>query len=139
MEMDQGPSHVEETFRQARSTASDAVSGAADTISGAADTIRDRFDEGFAFARKNLSKVGNPLPSRNTLERAQSSLTDIFERQPLVLGAIGLAIGVAVAGALQTTEVENEWVGELSYNVKEDLSTQAGAVARRTREAGDTL
>jgi hypothetical protein len=131
-----GQSRVQETFRQARSTASDAMSGAVDQISGVADSMRDRLDEGVAYARENMS---SPLPDRDTLERARSSLSDVFERQPLVLGAIGLAIGAAVAGAFQTSEIENELVGELSDTVKEDLSTRSEAVAKHVREGVNTL
>ena len=61
-----------------------------------------------------FQQVGNPLPDGDALERARSSLSNIFERQPLVLGAIGLAIGAAVAGAFETSEIENEWVGSLA-------------------------
>ena len=71
--------------------------------------------------------------------KAQSSLADLLERQPLVLGAIGLAIGASVAGAFRTSELENEWVGDLSDDVKADLNTRAGAVSQSVREASDTL
>jgi hypothetical protein len=63
----------------------------------------------------------------------------LLERQPLVLGAIGLAIGAAVAGAFRTSDVENEWVGELSDSVKADLNARAAAVSQSVREASDTL
>ena len=47
-----------------------------------------------------------------------------------MLGAIGLAIGAAVAGALHTSDLENQWVGDLSDDVKADLNTRAGAVSQ---------
>ena len=139
MEMDDGHSRLRETIRQAGSTASDAVSGAVDKISDATDSIKDRLDEGMTYARENFTEIGNLLPDRDALERARSSLSDVLERQPLVLGAIGLAIGAAVAGAFQTTRVEKEWVGDLSDTVKEDLSTRAEAVAQRVRAGADPL
>jgi hypothetical protein len=139
-EMDhEGHSGMEETFHRARSSASDAASGAAEMISEAADSIKDRFDEGIAYAQENFNKMGNGLPDRQTLEWAQSSFSDILERQPLVLGAIGLAIGAAVAGAFQTSEIENEWAGELSDTVKEDLTTRAEAVVESVREGVDIM
>ena len=132
-EMDhEGSFRVGETVRDAGSAASDAMSGAA-------DKIRDRFDEGVAYARENFSKLGNPLPANEALTKAQSSLADVLERQPLVLGAVGLAIGAAVAGAFQTSDLENEWIGVLSDDVKADLNTRAGAVAQSLREGSDTL
>jgi hypothetical protein len=71
--------------------------------------------------------------------KAQSSLSDMLERQPLVLGAVGLAIGAAVAGAFQTSQIENELVGETSDDVKDDLGRRGNAVSKALREASDTL
>jgi hypothetical protein len=132
-EMDhEGSFRVGETLRGAGSAASDAMSGAT-------DKVRDRFDEGVAYARENFGKLGNPLPGKEALKKARSSLADVLDRQPLVLGAVGLAIGAAVAGAFRTSDLENEWVGKLSDDVKADLNTRAGAVSQSLREASDTL
>ena len=123
-EMDhEGSSRVGETLRDAGNAASDAMSGAA-------EKIRDRFDEGVAYTQESFDKLG---------AKAQSSLADMLERQPLVLGAIGLAIGAAVAGAFRASDLENEWIGDLSDDVKADLNTRAGAVSQSLREASDTL
>ena len=116
-----------------------ASTAASDAMSKAADQIKDRFDEGTAYARDNFSKLGETLPGKETFSRAQSSLSDLLERQPLVLGAIGLAVGAAVAGAFRASDLENEWVGEYSDSVKEDLNERAGAVSQSVREAADTL
>ena len=131
-EMDNGLSLHNEALPGATSAASDAVSGAA-------DAIRDRFDEGVSYARENFSKLGEALPRRATLAQAQTSFSHLLERQPLMLGAIGLAVGAAVASAFTTSDLENEWVGELSDSVKEDLNVRAGAVSQSVREASDTL
>jgi hypothetical protein len=132
-EIDQDRSFgVGETMREPRKAASEA-------ISGGADKIRDRFNEGVTYTRENFRKLSNPLPGKEALTKAQSSLADMFERQPLVLGAIGLAIGAAVAGAFQTSELENDWIGDLSDDVKADLNTRVGAVSQSLRESSDTL
>jgi hypothetical protein len=132
-EMDNGSSqHLGETLREAKNTASEAVSSAA-------DGIKDRFDEGVTYARENFSTLGVAMPRKETIARVQSSFSDLLERQPLLLGALGLAVGAAVAGAFSASDLENEWVGELSDSVKEDLNSRAGAVAQSVREASDTL
>ena len=128
----EGSFRISETLREAGTAASDAMSGTA-------DKIRDRFDEGVAYARKNFSKLGNPLPGKEAFAKAQSSLADVLDRQPLVLGAVGLAIGAAVARAFRTSDFENELVGELSDDMKADLNTRVGAVSQSLREASDTL
>jgi hypothetical protein len=128
----------EESFR-AGETLREAGTAASDTMSEAADKIRDRFDEGVAYARENFSKLGNPLPGKEAFAKAQSSLAGVLDRQPLVLGAVGLAIGATVAGAFRASDLENEWVGELSDDMKADLNTRVGAVSQSLREASDTL
>jgi hypothetical protein len=128
----------EESFRVGEAVR-EAGHAASDAMSGAADKMRDRFDEGIAYARENFSNLANPLPGKEAFTRAQSSLAGVLERQPLVLGAVGLAIGAAVASAFEASDLENEWVGELSDDVKADLNTRAGAVSRSLREASDTV
>jgi hypothetical protein len=123
---------VNETVRNARTAASDAMSGAAETMS-------ERFDEGIAGAREMFDRVGRALPRKEAFMQVQSSLSDLLERQPLVLGAVGLAIGATVAGALAKSSLEDEWVGDLSDSVKADLKERAGAVSQSVREGVDTL
>ena len=65
--------------------------------------FRDRFDEGVAYAQENFGKLG---PGKESLTKAQSTLADMLERQPLVLGAIGLAIGAAVSGAFRASDLD---------------------------------
>jgi len=120
-------------------TLRDAGSAASDAVSGVAGKVTDRFADGVAYARENLGNLANPLPGSEAFTRAQSSFADVLERQPLLLGAVGLAVGAAVAGAFQTSELENEWLGEFSDDIKTDLNTRVGAVSQSLREASDTL
>jgi hypothetical protein len=132
-DMDDGSSqHVRETLRDVTSAASDAVS---DT----AAAIKDRFEEGATKARENIGKLGDALPRKESIAQVQSSFSDLLERQPLLLGALGLAIGAAVAGAFRTSDLESELMGKLSDRVKEDLNARGDAVSQSVREASDTL
>jgi hypothetical protein len=130
--MDQASRSINDTIRDARTAASDAMAGAA-------ETMNERLDEGLAGARETFNRLGQALPKKETLKQAQSSLSDLLERQPLVLGAVGLAIGATVAGALAKSSLEDEWVGDLSDGLKSDLKERAGAVSQSAREASDTL
>ena len=114
-------------------------SAASDALSGASEKVRRHFDDGVAFARENLSSFADALPGKESLTKAQSSLAEALERQPLALGVVGLAIGAAVAGAFPTSDIENQSVGELSDTVKADLNRRAGAVSQSLAEASDTL
>ena len=92
--------------------------------------------QGAAYARDNFNRLGEKLPGKEALS---SSLSDLLERQPLVLGAVGLAIGAAVASAFRSLDLENEMVGKYSDCVKQDLTERAGAVSQSLSEAADTL
>jgi hypothetical protein len=129
---DEASRGINETVRKTRTAASDAMSGAA-------ETVNERFDEGVAGARDMFDRVGRALPRKETFMQAQSSLADLLERQPLVLGAVGLAIGATMAGALAKSNLEDEWVGNLSDGLKADLKKRAGAVSQSVQEASDTL
>ena len=132
-EMDhEGSFGLGETLHDARTATSDAVSKAA-------DQMKDRFDESTDYAWDMIGQLDEILPGKETFTRAQSSLADLLDRQPLVLGAIGLAVGATVAGAFQSSALENEWVGEYSDSVKGELNERAGAVSQSVREAADTL
>lgn len=120
--------------RQSSSAVSEATAGAAEAISNVAGSIKDGFEKGVGYTQDNFRRLGNPLPDRHTLERARSSIADVLEQQPLMLGAIGLAIGAAIAGAFQPTRIENEWLGEASESLKEDLSMRAKVAAERMGE-----
>jgi hypothetical protein len=72
----------------------------------------------------------------------QSNLKDTFERQPLLLGAIGLAIGAGMAAAAPPTQLETEYAGDaaqkLTAHAKDLASAQVqrvAAAAERTLEA----
>lgn len=62
--------------------------------------------------------------------RAQRGFFDMLQEQPLVLGAVGLAVGAAVGAALPTTETEDEWLGDARDQMKD-------RAARLTREQLD--
>ena len=116
-----------------------AASSASDFVSGAAETVRQNLGDSMAQARDRIGNLANPLPGKEAFAKLQSSLSDTIERQPLVIGMIGLAIGAAVAGAFRASDLENEWAGDLSDSVKADLGTRAQAVTQSLREASDTL
>ncbi|WP_426435457.1 hypothetical protein [Bradyrhizobium genosp. P] len=123
----------------ARGTLRAATGAAADSMSEAGENVRDRFDEGVAFAREQFGKLDKPLPVKETLTKAQSSLGDMLERQPLVLGAVGLAIGAAVAGAFRTSDIEDQYIGGISDDVMGELSKRGTQVSKALREAADTV
>jgi hypothetical protein len=71
---------------------------------------------------------------------AQQSMAELFERQPLVLGAVGLAIGAGIAASLPTTETETRFMGEASETLREKAYDLASDKAHEVKSmAGRAL
>jgi hypothetical protein len=71
-------------------------------------------------------------------------LDEMIQDHPLVMGALALAVGAAIGGALPRTRTEDEYLGEYSDHAKETARTTAereyekgrrvaGAVAEEAR------
>ena len=87
---------------------------------------------------KTVSHYARSIPDSGAemVGSVRASLTELFESQPLALGAIGLAIGAGIAAAVPVTKTESEYLGEASDTFKEKVkqfadeqSTRAGEVA----------
>jgi hypothetical protein len=72
-------------------------------LSGAATEATSALNEGLKSVASAGGDYGRVL---------KSQLSDSLERQPLLLGAIGLAIGAGIASSFATTEAEKGWIGE---------------------------
>jgi hypothetical protein len=87
--------------------------GAAAGLDRAARAGSDYADAAYDYAQ-NVPDAGSAL-----FYTARDNLSELFRAQPLALGAIGLAIGAGIAAALPATDVEAEYLGEASDNLKE--------------------
>jgi hypothetical protein len=66
----------------------------------------------------------------------QQRLSESLERQPLLLGALGLAVGAAIASAIPRTAVEDEWMGSEASAVRDRLGHLAGDAKNFAMERG---
>jgi hypothetical protein len=129
--------------RKASDVAANTSSSMTEKMQQAAGSASDTFSQQTEhLARTGEEKLrsapGMVPPLREGFANAQSALTDLLDRQPLVLGALGLAIGAGVASAIKTTSLENELAGSYSDEVKDEIKTRAERVVETTqRAAGD--
>jgi hypothetical protein len=123
---------VRETVTDAAEIVSDKaaslVDSAKSSASGAVSQARSAVDRQDTFAG-----VGGAL---------QENLAATFERQPLLLGAIGLAIGAGMAAAVPSTQMEADLAGDAAEEVMstvQEMASEAAdtatAVAERTLNA----
>ncbi len=114
-----------------------AAGAASDAVSNTAEKVKGRLNDGIASAQDALSGIADSSAGKQTYEKARSSLASAFERQPLRLGAVGIAIGSAVAGAFRATALESETMGRLSDDVKNDFrQAHAGRGTEPSRSLG---
>ena len=109
------------------SSLTDQLPGAA----AAADAARAVRESG-AAAMDRATEFGRSLPDTGAelYGNARDRIGQLFDQQPLLLGALGLAIGAGIAASLPSTDIEAEWFGETS----DELKAQARDFARRETE-----
>jgi hypothetical protein len=126
----------------ARSNLRSGAESIGDRVSSATETLRDGGAAGLdRVARAGSEAAGAaydyaqhiPEAGGALFSTARENLSELFRAQPLALGAIGLAIGAGIAAALPATDLEAEYLGEASDNLKEKAadfaSEQAGRAA----------
>lgn len=96
-----------------------------DTASSLSEGARSRAHA----ARRAAADAGSRAARRG--RHAQEGIVRMMEEQPLVFGALALAIGAAVGGALPRTRTEDEWVGAHSDRLKHAASDMAKEEGRK--------
>jgi len=125
---------------QGRTSGQNIKDGVSNTIGAVKDSVADAV----GHAGDMVRTIPNPIPQmipqmQQGYGQARTALSDLLDKQPLVLGAVGLAIGAAVAGAFPVSDMENEWAGPSSDDVKAEVQARATAVADKARGRIDDL
>jgi hypothetical protein len=112
--------------------AADAIASAYDATTNVATSAADTISNVATSAAHNVQETGSKWA--NTV---QQNIAELFERQRLLLGAVGLAIGAGVAASIPTTEAENKVMGGASDFVREVVSEKAANVREMAGAAMD--
>ncbi|WP_152047215.1 DUF3618 domain-containing protein [Aureimonas psammosilenae] len=117
-------------------TASSVGQAARDYGSGAADALRG----GGQAAADGLRSVGSG--AYGVGRRAQRGFLDTLQEEPLIFGAIALAVGAAIGASLPSTRTEDELLGDTrdrlrdqAYAYGKDAVESAKGVAAETYKA----
>lgn len=151
---------VGDALASTASRVSDAARQVGDAISsgaeGAATMFRDTASAGYdALKSKGEAAAGGMARTANDTGRStaefgrefgnsvQQNLSQTLERQPLLLGVIGLAIGAGIASAFRSTKMEQDMMGEAGAAVKDkiqEISTKSTEFAsQRAKEVLDEV
>lgn len=116
--------------------ASDAAGSVASLVPEISETDADK---AFEVISEAGATVGNRVNSAAVAGREygvaiQSRLSASLEKQPLLLGAIGLAIGAGIASTFATTSVESELMGEQGTVAREKLQSLSDVARDRAQQ-----
>jgi hypothetical protein len=108
---------------QASRAASSASALDLDTGSDRAAEMKDNLTAGAQQVRERVTTAAQSGWDASAALRGQ--LSDSLERQPLLLGALGLAIGAGIASVLPATETERELVGDKASALRDEVKNRA--------------
>jgi hypothetical protein len=124
-----GVSSVKESAQSAAGKVSAAAGSAAEATSHA---MHDMTDSASAYLG-DASQAGGEMG-----ERMKSSFLEALEREPLVMGALGVAVGAAIGAMMPVTRTERENLGEASQSMRKAAeSALSEGVEKAKGVAGD--
>lgn len=130
-------SHAGDGVRGMLQRAGDAASSVKATMSGAAQSSRDSLADAGASARARAAQLGQGL--RSGTDSARRGLRAMLEEQPLLVGAMGLALGAALAAALPRTRAEDRLMGEPSDRLADEALRAGEAQLQKTGQAAQDM
>jgi len=73
------------------------------------------------------------------VRRAREGFKSLFEEQPLLIGALGIAVGAAIGAALPATEQENRLLGEMRDKSLSGLKERGAETYNRARDSASRM
>jgi hypothetical protein len=142
-------SKAKETISDAAAQVKDASSQAKDTTmhlrdaataAGAAfgDTLSTTYDRAATGAGRAASTISDSASRIGSSAAASSrNVVDFCRDQPLVLAGIGLAVGAAIGALLPRTQAEDQFMGGVSGELKEQTKEFAGEQLEKAKKVGE--
>jgi hypothetical protein len=118
-----------EALGSARARATATIDAVSETASQASRRVSESASDAAHQLRRGMHDARDRAASVS--RKVRNGVTTIMEEQPLVLGAVGLAIGAAMAAAFPSTRIEDRIAGPHSDQVKKELKDAASDAADR--------
>ena len=121
---------VSDTVSETAQAASRMASNATAAVSDAASSVYRGGTDAASYAVNQASQAG-----RTT----RDNFVQAFERHPLIIGGVGLAIGAVIAASLPTTAVENRLLGDTSDDLRDRASKMGSEGYEAAKAAGQRI
>jgi hypothetical protein len=111
-------------------TAASAKGRAAETGRRAGEAVTSRVHQAGDAMSSRMHQAGDAAADAygrmsDRAARAQRTVADIIEDEPLIVAGLGLAVGAAIGAMLPPTDTENRVLGEHRDRLKEDVEGMA--------------
>jgi gas vesicle protein len=111
-------------MQSTRDSLSSGVQSTKQSLTSGVQSARDSLTSGMQSARERASQIGETAGRQ--VDRARENWDYILRENPLVLGAVGLAIGALAAALAPRTRTEDQLMGETRDKLV-DQAKQAGS------------
>jgi hypothetical protein len=101
-----------------------------ETFNKTTDAAKQSVSQTTYAVKENVNKTANLAQAQ--ARRARQGFNSLLEEQPLIIGALGIAIGAAIGAALPSTEQEDRFMG----GVRDKALANAKELGATTYEKG---
>jgi len=115
------------------SSVRDTMSSVTDTVSNQASSLVDTMRDTYSSSIDRVSDMTDR--ASDYTRNARSGLSTLATEQPLVLGALGLLAGAALAAMLPRTQIEEEYVGSAAQQLRDQATNMASDTFERAKNA----
>jgi Protein of unknown function (DUF3618) len=135
---------LESTATAARSQMASSIQVGKDSVNSTKDAMTEGINRTSDAVKEGVNRTTATVKDtvRRTAtsaqmqaERARQGFNSLLEEQPLILGALGIALGAAIGAVLPSTEQEDRLVGEMRDKAMEKAKQLGGEAYEKGRDA----
>ncbi len=115
--------------------ASDLAHGAAEKLGDAASHLKDGISGAAAHAKHSAQSMGGGAADLG--QKVQRGFMDTLDQEPLVIGALGLAVGAAIGASLPASRLEDRAFGAARDQVLEKAKSKVGEGFDTVKDAAE--
>lgn len=124
-------------LRSGADTMSSGISKIRTSIGEAATSTGDSGETAFKAASEQMSAARDW--SGDVIDNIQDNISTLLREQPLVLGAVGIAVGAAVAASLPLTDIERDNLGSAAQSARTMAINATDQVIERAEGVADAI
>ena len=117
---------------KARSQLGSSTHAIRDTVNSTSATVKDSVNRTTDSVKETFNRTTNLAQTQ--AKRAREGFNSLLEEQPLILGALGIALGAAIGAALPSTEQEDHLMGEARDKTLNKVKESGAQTFERARE-----